>query len=137
MQIALYYYGKVRDRHMQAVCEEYIKRCQRFARVEMRELKPRQDSWNQPGCARVLLSPDGDLLDSHGFRDLVAQTQVSARDLHLVIGPTDGLPDDWKQHADRLLSLSRMTLPHELARVVLCEQIYRALTLMANHPYSR
>jgi 23S rRNA (pseudouridine1915-N3)-methyltransferase len=137
MRIVIHYYGKVRDPNLQAVCTEYVKRCQRFARVEMRELKASQDSWNQPGAARVLLSPEGDPLDTNEFHQLVDECRQAARNLHLVIGPTDGLPEAWKAKADRLISLSRMTLPHELARVLLCEQTYRALTLIANHPYSR
>lgn len=137
MRIVLYYYGKIRDRSVQAICAEYLKRCQRYARVEMAELKPKQETWDQPGAVTVLLSPDGDLIDTPAFASLVEQARDASRPLHLVIGPTDGHPADWKQRATRLISLSRMTFPHELARAMLCEQIYRALTLLAGHPYPR
>jgi 23S rRNA (pseudouridine1915-N3)-methyltransferase len=137
MRVVLYYYGKVRDRNAQAICDEYRKRCQRYGRFELQELKPRQESWDQPGATKVLLSPDGELLGTEQFARVLEQAQLAARDLHLVIGPTDGHPPEWKQRADRLLSLSRMTFPHELARAMLCEQVYRALTLLAGHPYPR
>jgi 23S rRNA (pseudouridine1915-N3)-methyltransferase len=53
------------------------------------------------------------------------------------VGGADGLPPDWSPRADLLLSLSRMTFPHELARAVLAEQIYRAFTTLRGHPYPR
>lgn len=137
MQIVLYYYGKVRDRHAQAICEEYLKRCQRYTRCELRELKPRQDHWDPPGTLVVLLSPDGESLDTPQFASIVEQARLESRNLHLVIGPTEGHPPAWKQRAHRLISLSRLTFPHELVRAMLCEQIYRALTLLAGHPYPR
>ncbi|MCW5964250.1 MAG: 23S rRNA (pseudouridine(1915)-N(3))-methyltransferase RlmH [Bryobacterales bacterium] len=137
MRIVLYYYGKVRDRNASAICEEYVKRCQRYGRVELVELKPRQETWDQPGATVVMLSPDGDLLDTPDFAAIVGAARLAARDLHFVIGPTDGHPDAWKQRAGRLISLSRLTFPHELARAMVCEQIYRALTLIAGHPYPR
>lgn len=137
MQILLYYYGKVRDRHAQAICGEYLKRCQRFARVELMELKPKQVNWDQPGADIVLLSPDGECVDTAEFAAMVENDRRSARDIHFVIGPTEGHPVEWKQRASRLISLSRLTFPHELVRAMLCEQIYRALTLSAGHPYPR
>jgi 23S rRNA (pseudouridine1915-N3)-methyltransferase len=54
-----------------------------------------------------------------------------------VLGGHDGLPPEWKPRADLLLSLSPMTFPHELARAMLAEQIYRALTTLRGHPYPR
>ncbi len=137
MRIVVYFYGKVRDRHAHAICEEYLKRSQRYGRVDLVELKPRQESWGVPGATVVLLSPDGELVDTPVFAEIVDKGRLGARDLHFVIGPTEGHPTDWKQRADRLISLSRMTFPHELARAMLCEQIYRALTLLAGHPYPR
>lgn len=137
MRIVLYYYGKIRDRSAQEICTEYLKRCQRYAKVDMVELRPKQENWDQPGSTTVLLSPDGELLNTRSFTAIVEQSREEAKPLHFVIGPTDGHPEDWKQRATRLISLSRMTFPHELARAMLCEQIYRALTLIAGHPYSR
>jgi 23S rRNA (pseudouridine1915-N3)-methyltransferase len=53
----------------------------------------------------------------------------------MAIGPADGWSDTARQRADLLLSLGRITLPHQLARVVLAEQVYRAFTILAGHPY--
>src|SRR4029077_20680441 len=71
------------------------------------------------------------------FISLVDQAERDARDLVFVIGGADGLPEEWKKRADLLVGLSPMTMPHELARVVLAEQIYGALTALRGHPYPR
>ena len=71
------------------------------------------------------------------FIALVEKAERDGRDLVFVIGGADGLPAEWKPRADLLLGLSPMTMPHELARVVLAEQIYRALTTLRGHPYPR
>jgi 23S rRNA (pseudouridine1915-N3)-methyltransferase len=133
MKITLYYIGKARDAHANAMAEEYIKRSGRFATCEMREIHPaRFDPWaKHPSAMKTLLDPAGRPLDSAKF------TALFDRDLVFVIGGADGLPDAWPPRADRLLSLSPLTMPHELARVVLAEQIYRALTTLRGHPYPR
>lgn len=135
MKIFLYYIGKARDAHANAMAKEYIKRSTRYATCEMREIHPgRFDPWvKHPSAAKVLLDPLGKKLDSAGF---VAQVE-KWHDMVFVIGGSDGLPAEWRPRADLLLALSPMTMPHELARVVLAEQIYRALTTLRGHPYPR
>ena len=139
MKLLLYYIGKARDRHANAMAEEYIKRSARFAKCEMREIHPRRfDPWSKHASAsKILLDPAGRALDSAGFISLVDKAERDARDLVFVIGGADGLPEEWKKRADLLVALSPMTMPHELARVVLAEQIYRALTALRGHPYPR
>ncbi|HEV2448157.1 MAG TPA: 23S rRNA (pseudouridine(1915)-N(3))-methyltransferase RlmH, partial [Candidatus Sulfopaludibacter sp.] len=83
------------------------------------------------------LDPAGRALDSAGFISLVEKAERDARDMVFLIGGADGLPAEWKPRADLLLRLSPMTMPHELARVVLAEQIYRAFTALRGHPYPR
>jgi 23S rRNA (pseudouridine1915-N3)-methyltransferase len=133
VKVHLYYIGKARDTHANAMAEEYIKRSTRFATCEMREIHPgRFDPWaKHPSTMKILLDPAGRPLDSQKF------TALFDRDLVFVIGGADGLPEAWRPRADRLLSLSPLTMPHELARVVLAEQIYRALTTLRGHPYPR
>ena len=133
MKIFLYYIGKARDTHANAMAEEYIKRSSRFASCEMREIHPaRFDPWaKHPGACKILLDPAGKALDSKKM------TALFDRDLAFIIGGADGLPPDWRARGDLLLSLSALTMPHELARVVLAEQIYRALTTLRGHPYPR
>ena len=135
MKIWLYYIGKARDTHANAMAEEYIKRSTRYATCEMREINPaRFDPWaKHPAAAKVLLDPLGKALDSAGF---IVQVE-KLHDMVFVIGGSDGLPAEWSTRADLLLALSPMTMPHELARVVLAEQIYRALTTLRGHPYPR
>ena len=133
MKIFLYYIGKPRDQHANAMAEEYVKRSTRFATCEMREIRPlRFDPWGKhPSAFKVLLDPAGRAMDSAKLATLFD------RDLVFIIGGADGLPAEWKSRADLLLALSPMTMPHELARVVLAEQIYRALTTLRGHPYPR
>ena len=133
MKIFLYYIGKPRDAHANAMAEEYIKRSTRFATCEMREIRPQRfDPWaKHPSAFKVLLDPVGRAMNSAKLAPLFD------RDLVFIIGGADGLPAEWRDRADLLLALSPMTMPHELARVVLAEQIYRALTTLRGHPYPR
>ena len=139
MKIYLYYIGKARDAHANAMSEEYIKRSTRFAKCEMREIHPeRFNLWEKHASARkILLDPLGKQLDSAAFTALVEKAENEARDIVFLIGGADGLPDAWRGRADLLVGLSKMTMPHELARTVLAEQIYRALTTLRGHPYPR
>jgi 23S rRNA (pseudouridine1915-N3)-methyltransferase len=82
---------------------------------------------------KILLDPLGRRLDSAGF---IAQVE-KWHDMLFIVGGSDGLPAEWRPRADLLLALSPMTMPHELARVILAEQIYRALTTLHGHPYPR
>jgi 23S rRNA (pseudouridine1915-N3)-methyltransferase len=76
-------------------------------------------------------------MDSPQFTALVAKAEMEARDLVFLVGGADGLPAGWRGRADLLLSLSRLTVPHELARAMLAEQIYRAFATLRGHPYPR
>jgi 23S rRNA (pseudouridine1915-N3)-methyltransferase len=133
LKIFLLYIGKARDTHANAMAAEYIKRSGRFATCEMREIDPRRfDPFDKyPSARKVLLDPEGQMATSARF------TAWFDRDLVFVIGGADGLPAAWKPRADLLISLTPLTMPHELARVVLAEQIYRALTTLRSHPYPR
>ena len=139
MKIFLFYIGKSRDAHANALAEEYIKRSTRFCKCEMREIDPRRfDLWERhPAARKVFLDPGGRAMDSKGFVALVDKAGHEGQDLVFLIGGSDGLPEAWRARADLLLGLSAMTMPHELARAVLAEQIYRALTTLRGHPYPR
>jgi 23S rRNA (pseudouridine1915-N3)-methyltransferase len=133
VKIHLYYVGKARDAHANALAAEYIRRSGRYAACEMREIHPpRFDPFAKSAAVRkVALDPAGRTMTSAEFAALLD------RDVVFVVGGADGLPAAWKPRADLLLSLGPMTMPHELARVVLAEQIYRALTMQRGHPYPR
>ncbi len=139
MKVFLYFIGKPRDPHANALAAEYIKRSKRYARCEMQEIQPKRfDPWRKhPAALKVALDPAGARLDSAGFTAMVGRWEREGKDVVFLVGGADGLPREWTQNADLRLSLSPLTLPHELARVVLAEQIYRALTTLRGHPYPR
>ena len=139
MKIYLYFIGKPRDPHTNAVADDFLKRAARYSSTEMREIRPdRADIWaKHPSARKILLDPAGQAIDSAGFTRLVARAEQEARDLVFVVGGHDGLPPAWAARADLLLSLSRLTFPHELARAMLAEQIYRAFATLRGHPYPR
>jgi 23S rRNA (pseudouridine1915-N3)-methyltransferase len=139
MKIFLYYIGKARDEHANAIADEFIKRSSRYGSCAMREIVPeRFDMFSKhPSARKVFLDPAGKLQDSAAFISLLEQVERDGRDLVFLIGGHDGLPPAWKPRADLLLSLSPMTFPHELARAMLAEQIYRAFTTLRGHPYPR
>jgi len=139
LKIYLYYIGRAKDPHANALAEDYLGRVARYCAAEMREIRPeRLDLWaKHPSARKVLLDPAGKTLDSAAFAKLVAKAEQEGRDFVFVIGGHDGLPPGWAARADLLLSLSAFTFPHELARVMLAEQIYRAFATLRGHPYPR
>jgi len=139
MKLFLYYIGKARDEHTNAIAGEFLKRSGRYGSCEMREVNPeRFDLFGKhPAARKVFLDPGGKAINSQSFVSLIEQAEREGRDLVFLIGGHDGLPTAWKPRADLLLSLSAMTFPHELARAMLAEQIYRAFTTLRGHPYPR
>lgn len=139
MKIYVYYIGKPRDRNANAMAEEYVRRTSRWAKVEMREIQPRRTDpfAKHPSACVAALDPGGRELSSAEFIEFVREIETGARDLVFLIGGADGLPEQWSRRAERLICLSRMTFPHELARLMLAEQIYRAFTTLRGHPYPR
>jgi 23S rRNA (pseudouridine1915-N3)-methyltransferase len=139
VKIFLYYIGKPRDANANALAEEYIERVARYSKCEMREIHPnRFELWEKhPTARKILLDPAGKSYDSLRFSTLISKAEEEARDLVFAVGGADGLPRGWREHADLLLSLSAMTFPHELVRVMLAEQIYRAFAILRGHPYPR
>ena len=84
----------------------------------------------------ILLDSRGKQLSREEFAEFVRKLRDSGvQSLMAAIGPADGWSDRARARADLLMSLGRMTLPHELARAVVAEQVYRALTIIAGHPY--
>ena len=135
--------------------KEYIKRMPREAQIVLLEIKPEPRTTGktvtqimEAEAQRILAAlPQGCLriaLDERGIqpttRQLAAQMQDwmrEGRDIAFIIGGADGLHESVKQAAQQLLALSSLTLPHAFVRVLLAEQLYRAYSLMHNHPYHR
>lgn len=133
---------------------EYVKRMPREARIEVVPVRPEKRAGQSAEriktleAARILekcpTSARLVALDEHGkqasTRELAQSLESwlqSGRDTALVIGGADGLAPEILARAEATLALSRLTLPHALARVLLAEQLYRAWTLLSNHPYHR
>ena len=139
MKVVTYFVGKPRDKHANGMADEFLKRTSRYAECSMREIVPvRFPLFEKHASARkIFLDPAGRPLDSAGFIGLVSSAEKLSQDLLFLVGGHDGLPPEWRDRADLLLSLSPMTFPHELARAMLLEQIYRAFTTLRGHPYPR
>ena len=135
-------------------CAEYLKRMPRETTVEIVELKPDKRAAGKGGeqvreaeAQRILEAAGRDFLialDEHGqepttlqLADKMQQWLSDGRDVALAIGGADGLHDKVKQAAHWQWSLSKLTLPHGMVRVLLAEQLYRAWSVLNNHPYHR
>lgn len=135
--------------------EDYAERMPREMRIELIEIRPEKRTASSPserarererermeaalprGCVRVALDERGRAFDSSRFARQLAQWRAQGCDLAFLIGGADGLSSVTKARASMLLSLSALTLPHGLARVLLAEQLYRAHTILIEHPYHR
>lgn len=139
MKIYVYYIGRPKDPHANAIAADFLKRASHFAACEMREIRPdRIDLFTKhPTARKIFLDAAGATMDSNGFARLITSAEMDGRDLVFLIGGHDGLPPEWRPRADLLLSLSPMTFPHELARAMLAEQIYRGFAILRNLPYVR
>lgn len=137
MRVQVFYIGKPRNKALNEAAAEYAKRLGRFCRFESVEIKSESEAAgsNKPSKAlRVVLDPAGRQMTSDELSRLI---EGAGRDVAFYVGGAEGFSDSFRSSADRLLSLSAMTLPHELARLVLVEQVYRAFTILNGHPYPR
>jgi 23S rRNA (pseudouridine1915-N3)-methyltransferase len=132
--------GKMRDASARAWADEYLGRIRRWVRCE--ELELRDDAelerrWPKDEMV-VALEVDGLELTSSAFAGQLESWGSRGKGaIVFVIGGADGIPARLSQQAQVRLSLSPMTLPHRLARVVLLEQVYRALSILRREPYAR
>ncbi len=146
--------GKDRSGLYEPAVQEYAKRLAHYTRFELIELPEASGKKIKPGEAKtaeaeailskrkpqdwlVALDERGQLMDSVELSRFVAKAQTGAKDLLFIIGGDEGLDESVRSAANLTLSLSKMTLPHRLARVVLVEQIYRAYTILKGEPYHK
>jgi 23S rRNA (pseudouridine1915-N3)-methyltransferase len=131
--------GRMKDAALRAACDEYLDRLRHYAKVEEREVKDEARVLGAipEGTRLVALSRRGEECTSAELAEWTARWELEGRDVALAIGGADALPDDVVRRAERVWSLSRLTLPHELARLVLYEQLYRAYTIRRGEPYHR
>ena len=154
MRLVVAVVGKPRDRHLAAVISEYETRAARYWPLEVAEVREASGRGVDPADVRsregerllarvptaasiVVCDERGDRLTSAQFATLVGDARERAQDLAFLIGGAFGLPDAVRQHANRTIQMAPWTLPHELARLVLAEQLYRAGTIVRGEPYHK
>lgn len=138
MKLAVAWIGKTKERAIQSLTLEYLKRLQRYTPTESLELTSEAALMKQVerGARLVALDSRGKQMSSEELAQFVAQHQNRGTgSLLFAIGPANGWSEETLKVASDKISLGRMTLPHELARVVLLEQLYRAFTILKGHPY--
>lgn len=135
--------GKTRREEALALLGDYVSRIKHFAEIEvitMRDAGP-STLWKlkiDPAAAIVLLDAAGKQFTSQQFaRWLGDLRDRGTRELVFLCGDAQGFADDLRAKAKHKVSLSTLTMPHEFARVVLAEQIYRAFAILAGHPYPK
>ncbi len=146
--------GRIRDAGIRASCDEYIRRAGRGLTIVEREIA---DAGRRGGTASekrrrerdllrkaipsraqtVALTRTGHAVTSRELADRVQRWRESARDVALLLGGAHGLDPELVAACDAQISLSPLTLPHDLARLMLLEQLYRASTLLDGHPYHK
>lgn len=140
MRIIVLAVGKIKEPALAEMCDHYLKLIARHCPIEVKELKNDAALRKSlvPGDTVVALEVNGATYTSTAFAKQV-QTWVEGGGSRLVflIGGADGLPSDVAKAAHRQISLSTMTLPHRVARVILLEQVYRAFSIWRGEPYAR
>ncbi len=131
--------GRMKNAALRAVCDEYLDRLRHYTKVEEHEAKDEARVLGAvpEGARLVALTRRGDEWSSVQLAEWTERWEMDGRDVVFALGGADTLPDEVLRKAERLWSLSQLTLPHEVARVVLYEQLYRAHTIRRGEPYHR
>jgi 23S rRNA (pseudouridine1915-N3)-methyltransferase len=155
MKLRFVWIGKTRSAPVRELVREYLDRIGKFAAVEITELRDRNnvggdtqriiDKEGEDILARtsgapymIALDERGRELDSRALAALIDKhQQAGTRQITFVIGGYGGLSDQVRKQADLVLALSKMTLTHEMTRLLLAEQVYRALTIIQGLPYQK
>lgn len=143
MEIRLVMLGKTRRAELRAMVDDYAERIRHYARLEINELRDAsaislRKLKIDPAATLVLLDADGKQFTSQQFaRWLGDLRDRGAREVVFWCGDADGFPAELRARSMQRVALSTLTMPHEFARVVLAEQIYRAFAILAGHPYPK
>ena len=142
VKICLLMLGKTRRSEIQALLQDYVKRISRCCPIEIAEVRDpatalkRLDANRAAAC--VLLDAAGKAHDSEAFAKWIGeQRDCGLREIIFVCGDADGFPESLRERVKQKLALSAMTYSHELARVMLAEQIYRAFAILSGSPYPK
>ena len=142
MKLKVAWIGKSKDPAANSLAADYLKRLSHYATVETLELASEAALLKQleksGRVLLILLDQRGKQFSSEELANFLAQHQTrGTQALLFAIGPADGFSETARAAATTVISFGRLTLPHELARVVLLEQLYRAFTILKGHPYHR
>lgn len=152
MNITMVCVGNIKEKFFKDACMEYIKRITRFGKVNVFEVEEchsgdRQDVGKEgklllkkinPSSYKIALCVEGKKASSEKFAEIVENAGINGKsEITFIIGGSDGLSDEVKLTADLRLSFSDMTFPHQLMRVILLEQVYRAFKISAGEKYHK
>jgi len=142
MKIRLLMLGKTRGAETSAMLAEYVKRIGRSCPIEVNEVRDGQAALKKLDADRaataLLLDAGGKLYDSVAFSKWIGEMRDrGTREVIFVCGDADGFPPELRERVKQKVSLSAMTYSHELARVMLAEQIYRAFAILSGSPYPK
>ena len=154
MRLVIAAVGKPRDRHLASAIEEYETRAARYWPLDVVEVREASGRGVAPADARaregarllervpagallIVCDERGERLTSPDFSTVLVAARDAARDVAFVLGGAFGLPDEVRKAASRTIQMAPWTLPHELARLVLAEQLYRAGTIARGEPYHK
>ncbi len=141
MKLTIAWIGKTKEAAIQSLTDEYLKRISRYAQVEGRVVRDEASllqmcAGGKAKSALLLMDSRGKEFSSEGFAKFLGDYQDrNPLPLVIAIGGADGFSDATRRAAQHVISLGKMTLAHELARVVVLEQVYRAFTILKGHPY--
>lgn len=140
MKVTVFAVGKLREASARSWADEYLARIRRWVRCEEVELRDNAEldrRWPKDEWV-IALEVDGEQLSSLAFSERLERLGAQGKGaIAFVIGGAEGIPKRLSGRAQARLSLSRMTLPHRMARVLLLEQVYRALSIARHEPYAR
>jgi len=140
VKIVLVVQGKLKDKGLRALVDDYLGRMKRYARCEEIEVKEASQllAAVPSDATLVALEVDGEELSSTALAQRVERWLGRGKGVvAFAIGGAEGLPKEIGERADFRFSLSRLTLPHRLARLILAEQLYRAFSILRGEPYAR
>ena len=143
LKLKIAWVGRTKESAIQSLTAEYLKRISRYADVEGLELRDEAailqlaagKSHAKQSHKLILLDPGGKPLSSQELAAFVEDLTSRATPVVFAIGGADGFSAEALKAADTRISFGKMTFPHELARVILVEQLYRAFTILQGHPY--
>jgi len=143
MKIRLIMLGKTRREEARTLFDDYAKRIARYAEIQVHELREASATALrklkiEPGATLVLLDAAGRQFTSQQFAKWMGDRRDNGvREIVFLCGDAEGFPDEIRANATQKIALSTFTMPHEFARVLLAEQIYRAFAILAGHPYPK